>query len=288
MATFIKTPDVSILADAGASLGPRFGLAPHPIEYRALRDARKALERFAVKADVVTISHYHFDHYTATWKSVEAKWTWSSYEVAKRIYGGKPILAKDYRDTINPSQRRRGWIFSQIAKDFAQEIRYVDSASFKYGDTTLSFSQPFPHGEDGTSLGYVLALHVKCHEDHVLFCPDVQGPISRQVLSYIVQSDPSMLIIGGPPIYLSDYKVPASHIEGAFEHLSAIVSKIPLVIIDHHMMRDEKAFVWLSRLKEKVSEDKHKVLTFAEYLAKENLLLEANRPRLYEEEPPSD
>jgi len=286
MATFVETPDVKLLIDAGASLGPRFGIVPHPLEYKALKEARESLERFAIKADAITISHYHFDHYTATWNSIEAKWTWSSYDVAKKIYGGKVILAKDYRDSINASQRRRGWIFGKIASEFAGEIRYVDSSKIKFGDTIVSFSKPLPHGEDNTSLGFVLSLHIKHGDEDLLYCPDFQGPMSDKALNYILNINPNKLIIGGPPFYLSEYKVPANSVEKGFKNLIKIVSKVPLTMADHHMMREKKALERLQDLKDRASKHVNVVLTFAEYLGKQNRLLEAIRPQLYEESPP--
>ncbi|MEM2873008.1 MAG: hypothetical protein QXD82_02430 [Nitrososphaerales archaeon] len=286
MATFVETHDVKLLMDAGVSLGPRFGLVPHPIEYKALKEARNSLERFAIKADAITISHYHFDHYTATWNSIEAKWTWSSYDVAKKIYGGKVVLAKDYRDCINASQRRRGWIFSKIADEFVKEIKYVDSSTIKFNETLISFSQPLPHGEDDTSLGFVLSLQIKHGDEDLLYCPDFQGPMSDKALDYILDVSPTKLIIGGPPLYLSEYKVPARSIEKGFENLMKIISKVPLTIIDHHLMRDEKALERLQGLKEMASQHGNSVLTFAEYLGKQNRLLEAIRPQLYNESPP--
>jgi predicted metallo-beta-lactamase superfamily hydrolase len=286
MATFVETHDVKLLMDAGASLGPRFGLLPHPIEYKALKDARNSIERFASKADIITISHYHFDHYTAAWSSIEAKWTWSSYNASKKIYGGKVVLAKDYQDSINASQRRRGWIFSKIANEFVKEIRYADSSTIKFGETIINFSQPLPHGEDNTSLGFVLSLYIKHGDEDLLYCPDFQGPMSDKALSYILNINPTRLIIGGPPIYLSEYKVLAQSIEKGFKNLTKIVSKVPLTIVDHHMMRDKKALGRLKDLKEKASENGNTLMTFAEYLGKQNTLLEAMRPQLYDEFPP--
>ncbi len=64
MCTFVKTPDIGILVDAGLSLGPRFGKLPHPKEYKMLLKRRKLLRDFAKKSDLITISHYHFDHFT--------------------------------------------------------------------------------------------------------------------------------------------------------------------------------------------------------------------------------
>ena len=37
MCTYVETPDLRILIDPGVSLGPRFGLLPHPKEYEAIR-----------------------------------------------------------------------------------------------------------------------------------------------------------------------------------------------------------------------------------------------------------
>ncbi|MCW4035499.1 MAG: MBL fold metallo-hydrolase, partial [Candidatus Bathyarchaeota archaeon] len=110
MCTYIQTKDTKILLDAGASLAPkRDGLLPHPKEYIALADVRERIGKAAKGADVVTISHYHFDHHTPSYTD----WlcNWSSVDVAKTVYNGKLVLAKSYRSKVNASQRRRGWMF---------------------------------------------------------------------------------------------------------------------------------------------------------------------------------
>jgi len=66
MALYAETPDVRILFDLGVSLGLRFRLLPHPIEYRRLYESREELRVYVEKAEVVTASHYHFDHITPT------------------------------------------------------------------------------------------------------------------------------------------------------------------------------------------------------------------------------
>jgi len=196
-------------------------------------------------------------------------------------------MAKDYRDSINASQRQRGWIFSKMANEFVKEIRYVDSFTIRFGDTVLNFSQPLPHGEDDTNLGFVVSLYIKYGDEGLLFCPDLQGPMSNKALRYILEIHPTKLIIGGPPSYLSGYKVPAQSVERGFENLIEIISKVPLTIIDHHWMRDEKALDRLELFREVASKNGNRILTFAEYLGKENRLLEAKRLRLYDDFPPS-
>ena len=69
MCTLVQTPDVTLLLDAGVSLCPnRFGLPPHPTEFKAIIKLRKRLAEAADKAEVVTISHYHFDHHTPSYE----------------------------------------------------------------------------------------------------------------------------------------------------------------------------------------------------------------------------
>ena len=63
MATFVET-DTKILIDPGVSLAPvRYGLPPHAIELKKLEEKRNEIIRFARKTDILTISHYHYDHY---------------------------------------------------------------------------------------------------------------------------------------------------------------------------------------------------------------------------------
>ena len=286
MALYLTTPDVKLLIDAGASLGPRSHRIPHPLEYKALKETRSKLERFAKKSDIITISHYHFDHYTAAWTNLDYKWTWSSYDVAKKIYSKKIILAKDYLDSINPSQRKRGWIFNKVSSEFVKEIKYIDSKELRFKRTKIRFSKPFPHGTSEANLGFVLCLEVEYDGDKFLFCPDLQGPIEDKVLNYILKKNPNLVVIGGPPIYLSGFKINPKSIQKGLQNLVKIVSTVPVTLIDHHMLRDETALINLQSIRKKADLFHNRVYTYAEYLGKKNRLLEANRSKLYENFPP--
>jgi predicted metallo-beta-lactamase superfamily hydrolase len=141
MCTYIETPDVRILLDAGVSLGPnRYGFPPHPREYRVLKERRTLMLEASEKTDVVTISHYHFDHHTPSF--VDWAFNWSSAEIAENIYRGKIVLAKNYRSKINASQRHRGWMFTKTGGKHAARLVFADGRSFKFGATTIRFSAP--------------------------------------------------------------------------------------------------------------------------------------------------
>jgi len=286
LAVFVETPDIKILMDAGASLAPRFGKLPHPLEYRELKEARERIKKFAQKADLITITHYHFDHYTQTWDTVEPKFTWSSYHEAEQIYASKQVCAKHIEKMINYSQRKRGYVFSKVAKKFTDKIEYIDAANLEFGSTKVQFSKPLPHGEDGTPLGYVLALTIRHDDDTALFGSDIQGPISDQCMQYILKQKPTVMIVSGPPTYLAGTKVNGIAIENGIKNLFALTKTIKHIIVDHHLLRDLNSMNIVNELKQHAEKYGHKVSTFAEYLGQKNNLLEAMREELYQRYPP--
>jgi hypothetical protein len=94
--TLVRTPDVSILIDPGvAVMQPSF-----PASYAQKRkwadEAWSAIKAVSKEAEVIVISHYHYDHFT---------------DFDEALYRGKVLLAKDPNEYINDSQRRRAEAF---------------------------------------------------------------------------------------------------------------------------------------------------------------------------------
>ena len=203
MCTHVVTPDISILFDPSAALAKRYNLEPHPTEYLALKRFLGDIFRVASDSDILSISHYHFDHVRPGFEN-------SLYNLSKRnerheMFTGKIVLAKDNRDNINPSQRRRGFYFEKDVEEVVTKIEWADDRTFKFNDTKISYSHPLPHGPSNSRLGYVLATVVEYSGTRFMFAPDVQGPIVQDTLQYILIIAPDLLIIGGPPIYLSRF-----------------------------------------------------------------------------------
>lgn len=286
LATFVETPDVRMILDAGAALGFRDYLLPHPLEYRALKETKDRIIKYARKADFVIISHYHFDHYIATWKEVDAKWTWSSYKQAKLVYEGKVVYAKSFRKDINVSQRKRGYLFSKISSDFCKQIVYADNTSYQFGKTRLVFSPPLLHGDDASKLGYVMGTLISHEGKKLLHCADIQGPSSQTTLEFIMKVKPDYLVLSGPPIYLSGYKIQPDIIEQGLENLKKIVKCVKQTIVDHHLLRSEDGVAVIEKLKSEAKKKGNKVSNVAEYMGKESYMLECRRKKLYEEFPP--
>ena len=140
MCTLVETPDVAVLLDAGVSLCPyRFSLPPHPVEFQTIAKLRTKIAEAADKAQVVTISHYHFDHHTPSYEDWVVNWT-EATQTARQIYQNKTVLMKNPREKINASQRQRAWVFQKTGGKHAKTLEAADGKTFTYGKTTLFFS----------------------------------------------------------------------------------------------------------------------------------------------------
>ena len=284
--TYVETPDIKVLIDPGAALAPRDGLLPHPSEYKALGEAKKKISYYAEKSDIIVISHYHYDHFSPFFNTLDTKWTWCDKKVAEEVYSNKTVYLKDFESFINYSQKRRGWFFEKLLKKVAKTICKADGKNFYYGGTTIQFSEPLYHGEEGSKLGYVLATIFRSRDLTFMHTSDVQGPISTKTLDFILKERPDIIVIGGPPTYLSN--INRENIEQAKKNLSRLVEETKLMILDHHLLRDLKTLDFVRELSKKAKKFGNKVQTFAEYQEKPNLLLEAQRKELYQKKRPSE
>ncbi len=287
MCTFVETPSVKILLDAGVSLCPnRFGLPAHPEEFKAIAECREKIAKAAEEADVITLSHYHFDHHTPSYEDWVSQWT-EQTETARQIYEGKTVLMKNPREMVNYSQRQRGWMFQKTGGNYAQKLLVADGKSFNFGDTGIRFSEPVFHGPENSFLGWVLMATVEHRGDVFMFAPDVQGPISSRTLQLIIKEKPQLLLLGGPPSYLIGFKTDEKQTQTAMGNLQRIVERVPVTILEHHLLRDEN---WKERSVDVLYQahaSEHTVVTAAEFLGQQNRFLESSRRRLFNEQPPS-
>ena len=267
-------------------MGLRFRLMPHPIEYEARNSAREKIKSAARNARVTTISHYHNDHHTPNFD--DPVWLGSNQQAAEDLYRNKIILSKDYRTKINVAQRRRGWLFHQAVKDIAKQFNVADGETFTFGRTTVKFSPPVPHGESESELGFVIPCSIESKGQTIVFAPDVQGPVVEETAKFILDEKPEIAIIGGPPTYLQGFKVSEDFINSAVQHMKQIVEKIPVSVIDHHLLRDAGWEKFMTPVREVAEKNGNKVITAAELIGEPPHPLETERRKLYEEQKPSN
>ncbi|MHA1377474.1 MAG: MBL fold metallo-hydrolase [Candidatus Helarchaeota archaeon] len=290
MATFVETPDTTILVDPGCALGPRRGDSktfyyPHPLEYKALKLTTEKIIDASKSAKRIIITHYHHDHYKPSFTDYFT--LNSNKEIAKAIFSNKIIYAKDFHDFINTSQRKRGFLFNKIMKNHFQKIFWADSQTFKIDNTDIIFSPPVYHGEPKAKGGWILMCTIIYDDERFLFTSDIQGPMVKETLNYILNVKPNLVYIGGPPIYLKNL-IPENFLNKAIKNLEKIVESIPAVIIDHHLLRDKNWRKWADPLFNISFEKKYKIYCASEYLGVPEKLLEAKRGELYKKQPPNE
>ncbi|TFF92320.1 hypothetical protein EU545_01280 [Candidatus Thorarchaeota archaeon] len=284
LCTAVATPDLRILFDPSAGLAKRYGLEPHLLEYRALQNSLERIFVEARKADVLSVSHYHFDHIRPGFTNF--RYNLSSREELQLMFEDKVVLAKDNRENINPSQRRRGYYFQKDVEDVVRTIKWSDGKRFYFEDTMLTYSPPLSHGPESSPLGYVVATCVEHDSARFVFAPDVQGPVQQEVVDILLKMNPDLMVVGGPPIYLHVFS--ETHRNAARKMLCRMASVVPVLVVDHHLQRSPSWERWLSPVYQRAEESGNCVTTMAEIAGEEVRCLEADRQLLYETDPPPE
>jgi predicted metallo-beta-lactamase superfamily hydrolase len=272
MATFIETGDLRILIDPGVALGPyRYGLPPHPIEWEKMERDWRTIVRYAGKADIIIITHYHYDHHNP-WDDLE-------------IFRNKTLIVKDPNNNINYSQRRRAHFFLNQIRGIPRRVEVAEGLKINIGETKLEISKAVFHGVD-SKLGYVVEVYVEDGLESFLYSSDVEGPSLDDQLSFIIEKKPKVAMIDGPMTYMLGYRYSNKSLEASIRNLLRIVDiNVNCIILDHHLLRD---LTWRDKLAEVISRAESrgvKVLTSAEYAGKDLNMLEARRKELYETYP---
>jgi len=275
MATFIET-DQKILVDPGTSLGPkRFGLPPWETEFDALHETRAAIQEHAPIADIVTISHYHHDHFTPF---SFGKFLDSSPKYAEDVYRDKKLFIKSPEENINKSQQGGARKLLKDLKNVNRDITYSDGNSFEVGNTEIKFSNALPHGSQGSKLGYLVTVTIHYKNETVMHASDVQGPIYEETKNYILKESPDILILSGPPLYLVGFALSKEDIDNAKGNLTDLSGEISQVVVDHHLLRDLRCFDFIESVQE---ESENKLMVASELVGKKPNLLEARRKEFY-------
>src|SRR3989454_2233374 len=189
MATLVETPDITILLDPSVRLGPyRYDLPPHPTERSRQKELWQVIREASKKANVLTVSHYHFDHHNPE---------------APSIFRGKLAFLKDGKFHINRSQRERSSAFVRKLKSYPKAIQVADGNQMDFGGTELLFSPAVPHGYND-ELGYVVMTRIAQGHEVFVHTSDVLGPPLKEHLSFLIDAQPTVLYVDGPMTHLPE------------------------------------------------------------------------------------
>ena len=269
LATFITTASRRILIDPGVSVCPkRFGLPPHQLELEALKRVRRAIVERASHADAIIITHFHHDHFTS-FETREFDLTDS--QTARCVYRETPIYAKSWNKHLNHAQRRRA---IEFVRRLGRRVVVADGKTFD----DIRFSPPVKHGEKDSPQGYLIMAAIADGKNRVVYASDIQL-IEPEAIAWILAQEPQLVIVSGPPIYLT--KLSKRAVSQAETHLCELTRAIPTVVVDHHLLRSTDYRNFLEHPRTEAAQHKHTILTASEFMGEPEQLLEARRAELW-------
>jgi len=216
----------------------------------------------------------------------------TSNALTKELYRSKELYIKSQERHIGRNQESRCRYFKQSVSRLVSTIHDADFQRFTFGETTVDFSHPVPHGEAGTKLGHVIMARVSYQGECFVFAPDVQGPVVDGTVKFILDRPVDMLFVGGPPMYLEE-GLQSFPFDVARRLLRKLHEAIPLIVVDHHCCRDQASYntyvkAVRSDAKGSATARDHAITSAAGFMGIEPAFLESARAELYTSHPPSE
>jgi predicted metallo-beta-lactamase superfamily hydrolase len=239
---------------------------PHPIELSRCEEFREKIISYSKLADVVIITHYHYDHHDPE---------------NEGIFRKKAMLVKHPVENINKSQAFRSAYFLEKIKELPVSIEYADGRKFTYKDSDVIFSNAVPHGINA-KLGYVLEVLIDDGTKFV-YSSDVEGPSLPVQADFILKSDPDILYCDGPMTYMLGFRYPQKSLELSINNLIRIIeeTRIKKIVLDHHLLRDIRWKERMDALFRYAETSGVKILSAAGFMNVPEDMLEARRGDLY-------
>jgi predicted metallo-beta-lactamase superfamily hydrolase len=267
----VEVKDRRIVIDPGLALGyQRNGLLPHPAQVAVGEQVRRRIIEALREATDVVMSHFHGDHVPLpNANPYQLKVKDVAYLLRTTHFWARGP------EWLSPNMVRRR---TSLSEALGRELPNAEGNS----DGVLTFSQPVSHGEPGNHLGRVMMTCIRGEGIVFVHASDIQL-LDRKAVLLMLRWKPDIVLVGGPPIYLSSL-LPGQR-NRAWRNAKYLARHVDTLIIDHHLLRSEEGLSWIDRLS---SETGHRVICAADFMERPRCLLEARRVELYEEMPVPD
>ena len=268
LSCIVETGQRKIVIDPGVALGyQRHGLLPHPFQVAVGSEVRRKIVKALEGCTDIVISHFHGDHIPLA--------NANPYQLSARVvsrFFQKPRLWCKSPNDVSPAMAKR-------CRDLSDILERKFPCSEGQTSGLLSFSQSMPHGEAKGPLGGVMITRVEGTKEIFVHASDIQlldiTPI-EQILAW----KPDIVLASGPPLYLRH--LTSRTRKKAYENALLLAKRVPVLILDHHLLRNEEGYRFLEDLSAAVGQP---VFCAADYMGRRRLPLEAWRQRLYREMP---
>jgi len=272
LSCFLEYRGIKVLVDPGVALGfTRWGLHPHPIQAVAGDEVRKNIGTLWQNTDYVILTHMHGDHVP--------------------LYNANPFQLSLYQLKDNSRVRiiaPESKVLSKVGRlrlDKIKEVygvRVITLSEREFEIGPIRFYGPYPHGMSSRTNVYVTLLDLG---EKVMHLSDT-GLVTSEVIKLALKLMPDIVITDGPPIYRfsHDRELVNEILRKASENLHKLVKVAHTIIVDHHINRCDEGYEWI-RKESELNEVDASIMTAAEYMNSNPLLLEAWRRTLYHHYP---
>ena len=264
----VKLRDRKIVIDPGIALGwNRYGYLPHPFQIAVGRKVREKIIGALANATDIVFSHFDGDHVPL---AAPNPYQLGINAVKKHLLRSI-IWAKGAEPSSRLENRRR--------MEIEDALKAVLPAAEESSDGAVQFSMPLQHGLRRKKA--VTVMMTRIEEDGFVFvhASDHQF-LHVESIEHILSMNPDVVLSSGPALYLENLSTAQQ--KRAVENAVELSRNIKTLIIDHHLLRDEKGLDWL---KEIACATGNEVICAAAYMGQKPLLLEAWREDLYERMP---
>jgi len=261
----VEVENRKIVIDPGLALGyRRHRLLPHPAQVAVGEQVRRRILAELKGATDVVMSHFHGDHVPLPNANPYQLKAQQAAPLCRKVQ----LWVKGPQGLSDNMLRRR----ESLGKVLGRELPNVEGQR----DGTLAFSPPVAHGRLNTKLGTVMMTRIEWKDTVFVHASDIQL-LDGEVVSLILDWQPDIALVGGPPLYLP--WLSSRYQEIAWENARRLARHVDTLILDHHLLRCEEGLSWLDRLS---SETGHRVICAADFMERPRRLLEARRAQLYE------
>ena len=265
LSCLVKAGKRRILIDPGVALGYiRHGLLPHPLQVAEGERVRQRIIAALTEATDVVFSHFHGDHVPLQ----EA----NPYQLAIRH------LPANFQNICCWSKSMD--FLGEKMKERAQDLRELLGPNFHVAEGIsngpMTFSKAMPHGVKDSRLGTVMMTRINLGDKVFLHTSDIQL-LDSAAVDFIIAWQADIVLAAGPPLYLETFSDELRTV--AWENGLRLAHNVDILILDHHLMRDQQGPAWLEALS---AETGKQVYCAADFMGKKRLFLEAGRTKLYE------
>lgn len=174
-------------------------------------------------------------------------------------------------------ERVKKWkTWKWISEINAPQIKtiYAEKMDFKFGKTEIRFTPPFFHGVEFSRVGWIFATVIEHGKKKLIHSSDMNGPVIEDYATWIVQENPDILILDGPPTYLIPYMMNMINLKRCIQNISKIIKETDTetIILDHHLLREKNYRKKLNDVYILAKRERKSLFTAAEFLGKEAVI----------------